>query len=132
MGTSIASAAELLSDSNGRDMLVRKRNSRPSYNITVTEPVAGNYYPINAAVAIKDSKAQLTILVDRAQGAGSIFDGELEIMVHRGLLKSDSEGVYEPLNETQFISPYAASKSSKSHGVEHYGPGLVVRAKHFI
>jgi len=74
----------------------------------------------------------LTVLVDRAQGTGSISDGELEIMVHRRVLKSDSAGVYEPLNETQFIQPYAASKSSKVHGGDHYGPGLVVRSTQFI
>lgn len=38
--------------------------------------------------------------VDRSQGGGSIFDGQIEIMVHRRLQYDDDRGVIEPLNET--------------------------------
>ena len=90
--TSIASAGVLLTDSNGREMLRRRRNFRPTWNFSQTESVAGNYYPINAAVALTDATtAQLTLLVDRASGAGSIADGALEVMVHRRVLQV-SEG----------------------------------------
>lgn len=120
--TSIASAAEVLTDSNGRDMLLRKRDFRPSWDFTQTEPVAGNYYPINSAVAIKDSTAQLTVLVDRAEGAGSVADGVLELMVHRRLLNDDGRGVGEPLDETESISEWG----------DHTGPGLVIRGTHYV
>jgi hypothetical protein len=46
-------------------MQKRKVNYRPTWNLTVTEPVAGNYYPVNAAIFMRDSSAQLTILTDR-------------------------------------------------------------------
>jgi len=43
-------------------------NYRPSWPLTVTEPVAGNYYPLNAAAYITDSTAQFTVVSDRSQG----------------------------------------------------------------
>jgi alpha-mannosidase len=123
--TSIASGSQVLTDSNGREMLLRSRNERPTWNLTITEGVAGNYYPINSAVAIRDSSAQLTLLVDRAVGAASVADGELEIMVHRRLLKDDGRGVGEPLNETRDTASYATPL-----GGAHTGPGLIVRGLH--
>ena len=131
--SSIASHGELLTDSNGREMLLRKRNFRPTWNLTQTEPVAGNYYPINAAVAIRDAAAQLTVLVDRSQGAGSIVDGSLELMVHRRLLQDDARGVGEPHDETQDITPYyRADGYYGGPGGVHSGPGLVVRGTHAV
>ena len=128
--TSIASASELLTDSNGRDMLYRKRNWRPSWNLSQTEEIAGNYYPINSAIAIKDSSSQLTVLVDRAQGGGSVADGVLELMVHRRLLVDDSRGVSEPLNETQFTASYVGKPLH--WGGQASGHGLVIRGSHFV
>jgi hypothetical protein len=93
-----------------------------------TEEVAGNYFPCNAAAAIRDEKAQLTVLVDASQGVGSLVDGQLELMVHRRLTHDDRRGVGEPLDETEFISSYA---SRGVHG-EHTGPGLVIRGKHVV
>lgn len=53
-------------------------------------------------------------LIDRSEGGGSIYDGSIEIMVHRRMLHDDSMGVGEPLNETA------------------YGTGLVVTGKHVL
>ncbi|ONM00729.1 putative alpha-mannosidase [Zea mays] len=94
-------------DSNGRDFLKRihcdihlqVRNYREDWNLQVTQPVAGNYYPVNLGVYIVDEKYELSVLVDRAAGASSIQDGQLEIMLHRRLLKDDGRGVAEPLDE---------------------------------
>lgn len=108
-------------------MLNRERNYRPTWELSQTEPVAGNYYPCNAAAAIKDANAQLTILVDATQGVGSIVDGQMELMVHRRVLADDSRGVGEPLDETEFIGSYAG----KQGGV-HTGRGLVIRGTHFL
>ncbi len=125
--TAIASAGELLTDSNGREVLRRRRDYRPTWKLNQTEPVAGNYYPINTAVAIRDESAQLTVLTDRAQGAGSITDGSLELMVHRRLTHDDYRGVGEPLNETEFVASYAGP-----HGGAKSGPALVVRGTHLV
>ena len=61
----------------------------------MNEPSAGNYYPVNAATYIKDDEAQLSILVDRSQGAASLRNGELELMVHRRTLFDDARGKYQ-------------------------------------
>ncbi|KAL5681120.1 hypothetical protein ACJX0J_007505, partial [Zea mays] len=58
------------------------RNYREDWNLQVTQPVAGNYYPVNLGVYIVDEKYELSVLVDRAAGASSIQDGQLEIMLH--------------------------------------------------
>ncbi|OQV16531.1 Lysosomal alpha-mannosidase [Hypsibius exemplaris] len=103
-------------DTNGREMLQRKRNSRPTFDLNNTEPVAGNYYPVNSRIFIQDETkgTQLTLLTDRTQGGTSLNDGELELMVHRRLLFDDGLGVGEPLNESS------------------YGTGLVARGKHYL
>ena len=40
------------------------------------------------------------MLTDRAQGVTSIVEGQIDILIHRRLLKDDHKGVQEPLNET--------------------------------
>lgn len=64
-------------------MMKRIRNYRETYEYTDEEPVAGNYYPITARIAIKDEKRDISLAVlnDRAQGGSSIEDGALELMV---------------------------------------------------
>jgi len=97
--TNIESAGVFYTDANGREMKERVRNHRDTWAYKVAEPVSGNYYPVNSRISIKDSTSQFTILSDRSQGGSSIHDGEIEIMLHRRLLKDDFLGVGEPLNE---------------------------------
>ncbi|OMO83542.1 hypothetical protein COLO4_22449 [Corchorus olitorius] len=63
-------------DSNGRDFLKRVRDLREDWNLTVTQPVAGNYYPINLGIYTMDKKSEFSVLVDRSTGGSSINDGE--------------------------------------------------------
>ena len=42
----------------------------------------------------------------RFPGGASLASGQLEIMVHRRILKDDGRGVGEPLNETLSCTPY--------------------------
>ncbi|CAF0923686.1 unnamed protein product [Adineta steineri] len=112
--TDIESASKYYTDANGREVLERIRNYRPTWNYSIVENVSGNYYPINSRIWIKDHTRQLTVLTDRSEGGASIQDGSIEIMVHRRIAHDDSLGINEPLNETAF------------------GEGLVVRGKHFL
>jgi lysosomal alpha-mannosidase len=97
--------------------MTRKFNSRPTWNLTVYEPAAGNYYPVNAFIATTDIITGHTISVntDRSQGGASLADGSVELMVHRRLQADDGRGVGEPLNET---------------GID--GNGLIIRATHRV
>uniref|UniRef100_A0AAQ6AET3 Lysosomal alpha-mannosidase n=1 Tax=Amphiprion ocellaris TaxID=80972 RepID=A0AAQ6AET3_AMPOC len=105
LDTSIQTGEYFYTDSNGREMLQRKKDFRPTWQLKQSEPIAGNYYPINSRAFIKDDVDQLTVVTDRSQGGGSIHNGSLEIMLHRRLLYDDVRGVAEPLNETSDIFP---------------------------
>lgn len=112
--TSAQSNGIFWTDSNGREMIKRQRNHRDTWNLRLEEPVAGNYYPVTAKIALEDANIRLAVLNDRAQGGSSLEDGSLELMVHRRLLHDDAFGVEEPLNEFAF------------------GQGLVARGKHYV
>ncbi|XP_061130848.1 lysosomal alpha-mannosidase [Syngnathus typhle] len=105
LDTDVESSGIFYTDSNGREVLQRKKDFRPTWNLKQSEPVAGNYYPINSRAFIKDDKNQLTVVTDRSQGGGSIHNGSLEIMLHRRLLYDDVRGVAEALNETSDLFP---------------------------
>lgn len=68
-------------DSNGREMLERVKDYRPTFNVTLQEPVAGNYYPVTTRISLKDDTNQFSVITDRAQGGSSLEDGEIELMV---------------------------------------------------
>ncbi|CAF1191139.1 unnamed protein product [Rotaria sordida] len=112
--TNINSGSKYYTDANGREVLERIRDHRPTWPYFVDERISGNYYPINSRIWIRDNDHQLTILTDRSEGGGSMYDGSIEIMVHRRILHDDSMGVGEALNETA------------------YGTGLVVSGKHIL
>jgi len=121
-------------DSNGREFQHRILNYRPTWELEVHEPVAGNFYPITTAMYIKGDmmqasgktkRAQLSVLVDRAQAGASLRSGEIELMVHRRLLADDGRGVGEALNETTGgMSPYPDWVRS--------GDGITVSGKHRV
>uniref|UniRef100_A0A1B6DE70 Alpha-mannosidase n=1 Tax=Clastoptera arizonana TaxID=38151 RepID=A0A1B6DE70_9HEMI len=111
---SIKSKQDFYTDSNGREILRRTRNSRPSYILDLKEPVSGNYYPVTTRIMIKDDKAQFSVITDRSHGGSSIADGQVELMLHRRILRDDGFGVAEALNEKAF------------------GDGLVVRGLHYV
>nr|KJB76311.1 hypothetical protein B456_012G082700 [Gossypium raimondii] len=98
--TSLENSKTFYTDSNGRDFIKRIRDFRTDWDLEVNQPVAGNYYPINLGIYIRDSKKEFSVLVDRSLGGSSIVDGQIELMLHRRLLLDDSRGVDEALNET--------------------------------
>ena len=110
-------AGIFFTDSNGRSMMRRVRDSRHDYDLNGTdhEPVAQNYYPVTTRISINDGNGFLFVLNDRAQAGGSIEDGTIELLAHRRLLYDDAKGVSEPLNEP---------------GVD--GNGLVVRGTLYL
>ncbi|CAG2107047.1 unnamed protein product [Medioppia subpectinata] len=99
--TDLNTGGVFYTDSNGRQTMRRRRDYRPTYKLNVTQPVSGNYYPVNNWIAIWDEVAglQLTMLNDRAQGGTGFREGQIELMVHRRILHDDGIGVDEPLDE---------------------------------
>lgn len=81
--TDIASDGIFYTDSNGREMLRRRRDHRDTWNLTLLETVSGNYYPVTAKIAIEDEDRRFAILTDRAQGGSSLADGSIELMVNK-------------------------------------------------
>ncbi|CAK9186898.1 unnamed protein product [Ilex paraguariensis] len=81
--TTMKSNKTFFTDSNGRDFLERIRDYRADWDLLVNQPIAGNYYPINLGIYMKDDSTELSILVDRSVGGSSISDGQLELMLHR-------------------------------------------------
>lgn len=67
-------------DSNGREMLERKLNFRPTWSVDIQEPVSANYYPVTSRITLRDGDTEISILTDRAQGGTSLHDGEVELM----------------------------------------------------
>ena len=88
-------------DTNGLEMQERILNYRPTWDLSTDEHVSGNYYPINQAIAIKDTtqNLQMTVMNDRSQGGSVIDAGTIELMQNRRLFYDDNRGVEEPLNE---------------------------------
>lgn len=79
--TDITSNGIFYTDSNGREMVRRQRDHRPTWTPKLQEKVAGNYYPVTAKIAIEDQTRRFALLTDRAQGGSSLADGSMELMV---------------------------------------------------
>lgn len=62
-------------------MIKRVKNFRPTWQLNIQEPIAGNYYPVTSKIVVKDEDIEMAILTDRAQGGSSLKNGELELMV---------------------------------------------------
>ena len=69
-------------DSNGLEMQKRVLNQRPDFKLVTDMQVSSNYYPINSAIALRDTKTnmQMTVMNDRSQGGAVIKNGAIELM----------------------------------------------------
>jgi len=52
---SIQNGNTFYTDSMGMEMQKRVLNFRPTWDLKVTQPIAGNYYPVQSAILIKDT-----------------------------------------------------------------------------
>lgn len=57
--TEIKNGQLFQTDSNGLEMQIRKLNHRDTWSLNNTEPVSGNYYPVNSIISIEDKKTKL-------------------------------------------------------------------------
>lgn len=63
-------------------MIYRKKDYRPTYDYTTEEPQAGNYYPVNTKIVVKDDVNEFAVLTDRSEGGASLSSGAVELMVN--------------------------------------------------
>ncbi|CAM6054442.1 unnamed protein product, partial [Sphagnum tenellum] len=114
--TDLKTAGTFYTDSNGRELQRRQKDHRDTWDLDlVNEPIARNYFPVNTAGILKDEANQVTVLVDRSEGAASLADGQVEFMLHRRLMCDDGRGASQVLNE---LGPD--------------GKGLKVRISHYL
>nr|CAD7587762.1 unnamed protein product [Timema genevievae] len=83
--TDLESGGLFYTDANGRELQERRRDYRATWTWDITEPAAGNYYPVTSRILIRDHSqgVELAVLNDRAQGGSSLQDGQVELMVRR-------------------------------------------------
>ncbi|TPP59784.1 Alpha-mannosidase [Fasciola gigantica] len=119
---------EFFTDSAGRRLIRRVRGKRPDWNVTQpyveNDRISSNYYPVTNRIVVKgpdrDSNSSIpqmafAVYPDRAEGASSLTDGQVELMLHRRLLSDGFLGMGETLDE-----------------MGEDGRGLIVRGKHVI
>jgi hypothetical protein len=85
-------------DANGMEYQQRKRQYRPSFQLPIgSRLLPGNIYPITTGCYVQDQQWSMNIAVDRAQGAVSLADGQLDVNVHRTSAGDDGKGMNEAL-----------------------------------
>ncbi|XP_070977999.1 epididymis-specific alpha-mannosidase [Oncorhynchus clarkii lewisi] len=99
--TSLKNNRTLFTDDNGYQMM--KRPSR----MFVNDTVARNYYPMVRMAYIEDDSSRLVLLSERAHGASSQSEGELEVMLHRRLWNNQewTLGYNLTLNDSSVVRP---------------------------
>jgi alpha-mannosidase len=78
---------EFYSDLNGFQWLPRKKVSQIG--------IEGNYFPITMSTFIQDNQMRLTLMTTHAQGAASLEQGQLEVMLDRRTLYDDYRGEWQ-------------------------------------
>lgn len=101
---------EIFTDSQGINMLQRIKDTHPKFNYTVTEEVSSNFYPITSTVSMKDNDKIITIYSDRAQSAGVINKGEIQLICQRFSTVDDWKGVAEGLYENSSMDRFFSVK----------------------
>jgi len=93
--TAIFSGGSFHTDDQGFEFLPRQ------YDVKLG--IEGNYYPFIYAAFIQDTKAQLSLIGERAHGVVSLQPGQLEVMVHRNPDMGDGFG--PSLTDNTIVSP---------------------------
>jgi len=126
--SSVNNGKVFYTDSNARDFIKREVGKRNTWDLDEYQPVAGNYYPINAAIYIEDEDSSLAVLNDRSQGGASLNNGVIEIMVQRRTKADDHRGVDEPLDETDGGMNHYPPYGDK----QRLGNGVIISGTHRI
>jgi len=105
--TNLDNEATFFTDDSGLEMQKRHTNltGRPGdYDPGVA--LSGNYYPVVSRIYIREeNQFQFTIVTAHSHGGSSLVPGEVELMVHRRLLRDDGRGVGQALDDPHEVTP---------------------------
>ena len=96
-------------------MIQRIKDIRKNYKYEVTEKITSNFYPITSVVSLRETENEnniISIYSDRAQSAGVIEKGQIQLICQRFSTVDDWNGVGEPL--------YENSSSDRFFPVKHF------------
>ena len=114
---------QIFTDSEGINMMQRIKDIRPNYKYELTEKVTSNFYPITAVVSLSDTgnkKNKISIYSDRAQSAGFMDKGQIQLICQRYSTNDDWKGMAERLYEESSMSRFFSIKHFISFEDKNY------------
>ena len=100
---------QIFTDSQGINMIQRIKDTRPNYKYELTEQVSSNFYPITSVVSLyetENKKNKINIFSDRAQSAGVVNKGQIQLICQRFSTVDDWKGVGEGLYENSSMNRF--------------------------
>ena len=114
---------EIFTDSQGINMMKRIKDTRPNYKYELTEKVSSNFYPITSVVSLHETnnkKNKISIYSDRAQSAGFLDKGQIQLICQRFSTVDDWKGVGEGLYENSSMDRFFPVKHVISFHDKNY------------
>ena len=114
---------EIFTDSQGINMMKRIKDTRPNYKYELTEKVSSNFYPITSVVSLHETnnkKNKVSIYSDRAQSAGFLDKGQIQLICQRFSNVDDWKGVGEGLYENSSMDRFFPVKHVISFHDKNY------------
>ena len=114
---------QIFTDSQGINMMQRIKDTRPNYKYELTEKVSSNFYPITAVASLYDienKKNKISIYSDRAQSAGVVNKGQIQLICQRFSIVDDWKGVGEGLYENSSMNRFFPVKHLISFENKNY------------
>jgi len=84
-------------------MQSRQRNKLPAFEATFAERFCANLYPITSGVQLRTGNMTFSIATDRPQGATSLADGQLDVVIHRWVMNGEGGWVQGGVGASMFV-----------------------------
>jgi hypothetical protein len=81
----------------------RQRNKLPAFEATFAERFCANLYPIASGVQLRTGNMTFSIATDRSQGATSLADGQLDVVIHRWVVNGEGVWVQGGVGASMFV-----------------------------
>jgi lysosomal alpha-mannosidase len=114
---------QIFTDSEGINMMKRIKDTRPNYKYELTEKVSSNFYPITSVVSLYETnnkKNKVSIYSDRAQSAGFLDKGQIQLICQRFSIVDDWKGLGDGLYENSSMNRFFPVKHVISFHEKNY------------